>query len=141
MKTNIAYLVESKEKALIALKIFSSLMNVPVFEGSAEEFVRKHSDFLSPGTSCIHITTNGNDMVSSFLAIHIPFPKEFVIYKTLGEVTEALSKEISSASPILKLNSEYTAEVTKDVVKVGCQTFTHEKVLELAELVKKVRAK
>lgn len=36
----------------------------------------------------------------------------------------------------LKLNHEYTAVVSKENVKVGCQKFSHETILKLAEMVK-----
>lgn len=39
----------------------------------------------------------------------------------------------------LKLNNEHSALITKDTVKVGCQEFTADKVLELAEEIKKLR--
>lgn len=41
----------------------------------------------------------------------------------------------------LSLNDEYDAEISKDGVKVGCQTFTHEIIDKLHALSKKMRKK
>jgi hypothetical protein len=38
----------------------------------------------------------------------------------------------------VELNESYTAVVTKKNVKVGCQTFTHEAILAVAEAIKKL---
>lgn len=43
-------------------------------------------------------------------------------------------------SIIVKLNDSYTAVVTKEQVQVGCQTFTHSAVLELAAAVNKINS-
>lgn len=40
----------------------------------------------------------------------------------------------------IQLNSKYTARITDEGVKVGCQTFEFKKVLELAEAVKKFQS-
>jgi hypothetical protein len=42
----------------------------------------------------------------------------------------------TGAPTLIKLNNEYSAEVTDTEVKVGCQTFPHSKVLEIAEAIK-----
>lgn len=41
----------------------------------------------------------------------------------------------------VKLNKNYTAKVDAASVKVGCQTFTHAKILQLAKLVGKLKKK
>jgi hypothetical protein len=41
----------------------------------------------------------------------------------------------------VKLNDKYTAEVTSDKVTVGCQTFTHETILNLAKAVEEIQNK
>jgi len=51
------------------------------------------------------------------------------------EFIEAVKKKREVS---VKLNSEYSAIVTKENVKVGCQTFTHEVILEVAEAIKKL---
>jgi len=40
---------------------------------------------------------------------------------------------------VIYLNEEYVATVTRDNVTVGCQVFSHEKILELAEAVKEAK--
>lgn len=42
---------------------------------------------------------------------------------------------------IVELNDRYAAEVKREGVQVGCQTFTHEKILELAEAVRQMKPK
>jgi hypothetical protein len=39
----------------------------------------------------------------------------------------------------VKLNDNYSAEVSRDTVKVGCQTFPASKIAELAEALEKVQ--
>ena len=54
----------------------------------------------------------------------------------MGALLEYLNKPEVPAAKELKLNSEYTAVVDRDV-KVGCQNFSFDKILELAEMVRK----
>ena len=52
---------------------------------------------------------------------------------------DTIKEILNYKNPIstLQLNSEYTAEINKDTktVKVGCQTFTFDKVNELAKII------
>jgi hypothetical protein len=72
-------------------------------------------DFFSKNGYCVILNTDKNTFAFPF--------EEYEVVKSKLE---------------LKLNSEYTAVVSEDGVVVGCQTFTHEKILELADLVRKV---
>jgi len=62
-------------------------------------------------------------------------------FTAFGQETEWV--EFASDSDVVKiqLNSDYTAEVSKDGIKVGCQTFPLEVVKQLAAAVKKVSKK
>jgi hypothetical protein len=55
--------------------------------------------------------------------------------QSLGQLTKEMLE-----STILQLNDEYSAEITLTEVKVGCQTFPHDKILELAEQIKKLKS-
>jgi hypothetical protein len=44
-----------------------------------------------------------------------------------------INPEVSQ--PLIKLNDDYSAVVTLEGVKVGCQTFTHEAVLAVAKAI------
>ena len=59
------------------------------------------------------------------------------------ETPEGLFKYLDAppskkADVIVKLNGEYTATVTDKAVLVGCQTFAHAKILEVADAVRKM---
>lgn len=57
---------------------------------------------------------------------------------TLEKMVEMLEKQQPNR---LKLNEDYEAIVEDGEVKVGCQTFSADKVLELAEMVKNLLKK
>jgi hypothetical protein len=56
-------------------------------------------------------------------------------YVNTLEFMEAVKK---NKSITVELNKSYIAVVTEENVKVGCQTFTHEVILAVAEAIKKL---
>ena len=63
-------------------------------------------------------------------------PSEYPVYHPLNDWAK-WSKIRYDVAVTIKLNDEYSAIVSKDDVKVGCQTFTHTAILEVAEAIKK----
>jgi hypothetical protein len=61
----------------------------------------------------------------------------FVSLKEFKAFFEGKGKYTLPFNETLELNSEYKAEVTKENIKVGCQTFSHNKVAELYKLSQK----
>ena len=53
-------------------------------------------------------------------------------------ITEMI--EYVDDNPTLKLSDQYTAKITSEGVKVGCETFSHDKIEELYKLSKKARS-
>lgn len=64
---------------------------------------------------------------------------EYAELVTLDDLydTQFLDKILKKTITV-KLNSEYSAIVSKDGVEVGCQKFTHNALLELAEAIKNI---
>ena len=54
------------------------------------------------------------------------------------EIPQLLKDLYSYNTITVKLNDKYSAEITKDVVKVGCQTFPHDIILKVADAIKEV---
>lgn len=62
-------------------------------------------------------------------------------FTAFGQETEWVKFASDSDVVTIQLNKAYTAEVSKDGIKVGCQTFPLEVVKQLAAAVKKVSKK
>lgn len=54
-------------------------------------------------------------------------------YPTIGEFIQAVIQETNEFHAKVKLNRDYTADVTKESIQVGCQDFTHEAIKTLYE--------
>jgi len=60
--------------------------------------------------------------------------------KNIKEITEKEYLDFNNPKFTVVLNNEYTAEVTKDNIKVGCQLFPHSIVKDLQEALDKIKA-
>ena len=58
-----------------------------------------------------------------------------------SKIHKLMTDIIEESSVKVQLNDEYTAEIQNGTVKVGCQTISFEKVLELAKEVEKAKKK
>lgn len=57
--------------------------------------------------------------------------------KSIKEITEEEYNKVKNPTVNVSLNIDYSAVISKDGVKVGCQTFTHESILNLAKELEK----
>lgn len=63
-------------------------------------------------------------------------------YARRGEIIEVTDlARILFGQNTIQLNDKYTAEITDDGVKVGCTTIPHERIIELADMIKKTKNK
>ena len=62
-------------------------------------------------------------------------PSEFTVYHPLSD-WDTWSKIKYAGDVIVKLNSTYDATVSAEDVRVGCQTFSHDAIFNLAAAIK-----
>ncbi len=61
-------------------------------------------------------------------------PKSCFPHATFGEFVDYVMSELKVKPIEVKLNGSLTAVVSKDGIKVGCQTFTHEVITQLVKI-------
>lgn len=114
LNTNVRIKVNSNAEKLAALEILSEVYGLPVCEVSkrlALDGIKNNSGGVSGG-DLIGPDHNGIDGYS--------FSSDFTF--NFSEIDKAI-EFIKGKKVEVKLNDEYTAEVTKTEIKVGCQTF------------------
>ncbi len=60
-------------------------------------------------------------------------PNNFSEFQSIGELMNHIITQLNTFSATIKLNDSHTAVVTKQGIKVGCQTFSHAAIKELYE--------
>ena len=98
--------------------------NVPLFPSMEEDSFEKELSLGSP-----YYRFDGHRIIRNDTDINKLSLDEFIL-KMMG-----LSKPSSIG---VKLNESYTATVTKDSIKVGCQTFPHSIIKEIQKAIKEI---
>ena len=119
---------KTKEESLKVINVLAAMGVMPpqnkTPQAFLEEFYGRYSygaGFFSNGTSELWNSNREGEAIVS-----------------LSELVAHVEKELETTKT-LKLNDEYSASITKDTVKVGCQTFPSDIVLEMARIVEELR--
>lgn len=91
----------------------------PVFRGKtieAKEYLDKQENYIYPGTYGAWDTNK---------------------IKSIEEITEEEYNKIKNPTVNVSLNIDYSAVISKDGIKVGCQNFTHEAIQNLSKELEK----
>lgn len=83
-------------------------------------------------------TYKGIILEQTFCGSHHTYENGNITYSYADNLHAILDYLYSPTNIEIKLYKEYTAIVSKEHVKVGCQIISHEKVLEIAEAIKRI---
>lgn len=121
---NIAIRVNTWQEKLVAMSVLSCLSGVPVSSGTFQETLEKKSIH---GYSLVGMSTKLTSLTSKEAQLHIDGvcrADKVIDIKDLYTLFESRKIEV-------QLSQDYKAEITNQGVKVGCQTFSFEKIDEL----------